>query len=174
MRAARLLAGSSATGIAINEVAGVTIGGTTAAARNVVSGNVYGIGLISASDNLIEGNYIGTDPSGTVAIGNLSQYGIGNDISLANSADNTIGGAAAGAGNVISASTSAIGIWFYDPDSTGNLVEGNLIGTDKTGMVALGNDGGILDETGDNTIGGLTATPGTGRPMVPGLWPICR
>ncbi len=154
------LPGPIGTGIVINQTFGATIGGTTAAARNVVSGNVYGIGLIGASANLIEGNYVGTDPTGTVGIGNTNGFGTGNGIALESSPDNTIGGTATGAGNVIS--DNVIGIQFVNATSTSNLVEGNLIGTDKTGTVALGNDTGIDDDTGGNTIGGLTSTPGTG------------
>ena len=49
-----------------------TIGGTTAAARNIISGELNGPGVditgSSTSDNVVEGNYIGTNLSGTAAI----------------------------------------------------------------------------------------------------------
>ena len=80
------------------------IGGTTAAARNLISGNsMRGIDLASdgsAMGNLIKGNFIGTDVTGTVALGNGALAdGIGGG-----TASPTIGGTEAGAGNVISGS----------------------------------------------------------------------
>ena len=49
----------------------VTIGGTSAAAANVISGNGDGI-LISDSDSsLVEGNLIGTNAAGTIKVPNL-------------------------------------------------------------------------------------------------------
>ena len=74
-----------------------TIGGTIAADRNIISGNDYrGVEIDSpAIANLVEGNYIGTDITGTVALGN----GAANVYVAA--AGNTIGGTVAGAGNVI-------------------------------------------------------------------------
>ena len=50
-----------------------TIGGTTAAARNLISGNgVGGIGIAEAGsiNNLVQGNYIGTDVTGNQSVGN--------------------------------------------------------------------------------------------------------
>ena len=69
------LAGTTGAGIAFDELTagettGNTIGGTTSGARNVISGNLGGIGLEGDNGNLVEGNYIGTDPTGTIAIGN--------------------------------------------------------------------------------------------------------
>ena len=50
---------------------GNTIGGTTAAARNIISGNDgSGVEIDDANDNLVEGNFVGTDKTGTVALGN--------------------------------------------------------------------------------------------------------
>src|SRR5690606_20660761 len=51
------------------------IGGTTAAERNVISENEYGIGIVTGDDNTISGNYIGTGPDGTTNFG-ASIYGI--------------------------------------------------------------------------------------------------
>ena len=72
------------------------MGGTTAAARNVISANQWGIRLdgSTATGNLIEGNDIGTDSSGTVALGNEI-----NGIIISNSASgNSIGGTISGGG----------------------------------------------------------------------------
>ena len=94
---------------------GVTIGGTTAAARNIISGNgSNGIETGDASTTLIQGNFIGTDVSGT---NNLGNTGIG--VSL-NSTNNTIGGTMAGAGNVIAFNGTAPGRF----DSNGVSVSG--------------------------------------------------
>src|SRR5439155_4919851 len=68
----------NATGITVQLGAiGNLIGGTTAGTRNVISGNSKGITFVhgNTQNNLVEGNYIGTDASGTSAIGNTT-YGI--------------------------------------------------------------------------------------------------
>src|SRR5215471_1864274 len=88
------------TGIGISSPNNV-IGGTTAAERNVISGNDsnsgIGIGGPSATNNVIEGNYIGTDVTGTISIGNS----VGIYVIQACS-NNTIGGSMPGSGNLIS------------------------------------------------------------------------
>jgi titin len=132
-----------------------TIGGTTADARNVISGNGNGIviSLTSATGNLVQGNYIGTDVSGVADLGNTL-----SGVSIGNSANNTIGGTAAGARNVISGNNShGIGI---STGATGNQVQGNYIGTDVNGTAAIGNnaDGVIILATANNTIGGTAAS----------------
>lgn len=116
------------------------IGGTTPAARNVISGNSQvGIDFTAAAANtgsgtVIEGNYIGTDPTGTQAVPNNS-VGIFTD----QAGEVTIGGTAAGAGNLISGNGTG-GIWLGD-NGTSNQIVGNYIGTDVTGTKALGNGG---------------------------------
>ena len=79
------------------------------------------------------------------------------------SANNTIGGPAAGDGNLISGNTGD-GVEITGSGTTGNLVAGNFIGTDWTGTVAIGNGTGVeVDSSATgNTIGGVTSTPGTG------------
>jgi uncharacterized repeat protein (TIGR01451 family) len=125
-----------------------TIGGTTAAARNVISGNGNrGISL-GASGNLVTGNYIGTNAAGTGALGNGAagnSAGVGID-----SSNNTV------AGNLISGG-AGLGINILSTTATGNSIRGNLIGTDVTGTLALGNTvGGISVNGPSNTIGGTT------------------
>jgi titin len=134
---------ANVTGIRING-AHNTVGGTAAGAGNLISGN-NGAVLIYSNGNLVQGNYIGTDASGTQGLGNnggVYIYG----------SDNTVGGTAAGAGNLISRNTGALGIF-----GSGNLVQGNYIGTDITGTQALGNNGGVDIYGSDNTVGGTAA-----------------
>ncbi|MDQ3812915.1 MAG: CSLREA domain-containing protein, partial [Armatimonadota bacterium] len=127
-----------------------TVGGSSAAARNVLSNNnnsgVY-FNAAPGAGNTISGNYIGTDAAGTAARGN-GYYGV-----YLEGADNsTIGGTASGAGNLISGNTHGINI---NSGATGNLVQGNKIGTNAAGTAALGNQYGVvMDGAPNNTIGG--------------------
>ena len=128
---------------------GVTVGGTTALARNVIAASAVDGVLIGSSSVLVEGNYIGTDASGTHARGNYQ--GIVTNIG----GNNTIGGNVTGAGNLVSGNTTN-GIVLDLSNS--NLVVGNLVGTDSTGTLPLGNEYGVLVLGSSNTIGGLTGT----------------
>jgi titin len=156
-------AGSSALGNAVGvfiEGPNNTVGGLTAAARNVISGNRGNglqIDLAAATGNLVEGNFIGTDTTGAVGLGNLS---IG--VFIHNASSNTVGGSVAGAGNVISGNVSsgvqiapAVGMVL----TTGDTVQGNLIGTDASGSRAIGNAGsGVsIQNAQGTTVGGTTA-----------------
>jgi parallel beta-helix repeat protein len=133
-----------------------TIGGLTAAERNVISGNKQdGILLAShgSAGNKILGNYIGTNAAGTTKIGN-GLYGV--EISEPN---NIVGGTVAGARNVISGNAKS-GVALYKATATGNVVQGNYIGTDITGTRDLGNAGRGVDFTtyaASNVLGGTTA-----------------
>jgi hypothetical protein len=152
----RLDLGNSSHGVSILRARGNTIGGTSAGARNLISGNNNnGVRLqtSSATGNQVQGNYIGTDVTGTKNLGNSLN---GVFINLAPS--NTIGGTAAGARNLISGNNND-GVRIEFSDSTGNQVQGNFIGTDVTGMLDLGNSGrGVfIDNTPGNTIGGTSA-----------------
>jgi CSLREA domain-containing protein len=120
------------------------IGGTVAGARNVISGNVgSGIDLRSftAGGNQVLGNFIGTDVTGMVDLGNVG-FGV---IFFVSNGD-IVGGMLAGARNIISGNDSG-GVLVST--GTDNKVLGNFIGTDVTGMVALGNgnDGGVIIST---------------------------
>jgi hypothetical protein len=142
-----------------------TIGGTSAAARNIISGNYLGIkiatgagGINPAYGNVVQGNYIGTDVSGTHAIGSNGILVLGATY------DNTIGGTLPGEGNLISGGGVFLEYSGYSGSPTNNLIQGNLIGTDKTGTVALGGQGiyGIyIQGANNNLIGGTT--PGAGN-----------
>ncbi|MFY9607363.1 MAG: C25 family cysteine peptidase [Blastocatellia bacterium] len=152
--------GNGDTGLLINPGSGHLIGGTTAAARNVISGNGQGVlVLLGVSMNhQIQGNFIGIDATGAIDIGNTAD-GIFmlSDTSIMNC---TVGGTAAGARNVISGN-GGLGIQFVSV-GTSNLVQGNFIGTDVTGSNDLGNDqsGVALNDAANNTIGGTVAGAG--------------
>jgi hypothetical protein len=150
--------GNAFNGVRIAGAQGNTIGGTTAAARNVISGNdENGLGINSgASGNQVQGNFIGTDVNGTAALGNTN---VG--VYIFNAPTNTIGGTASGAGNVISGN-GLQGVVIDTSGSTGNLVQGNFIGTDVNGTAALGNsdDGVSIQDAPSNTIGGAATGAG--------------
>ncbi len=133
-----------------------TIGGTSPAARNVISGNsdrgIWFVKSGSASGTIIQGNYIGTDITGTLAKGNR--------IGIESTNDNyTIGGTAAGAGNVIADSFDA-GIDLYGAGFL--VIQGNYIGTNATGSAVLGSSfyGIKLDGFPNTMIGGTVAGSG--------------
>ncbi len=131
------------------------IGGTIPAARNVISGNGSGVilGLVSGDShvNSVQGNFIGTDVTGTADLGN--QF---SGVLAQRSFENRIGGTTTGARNIISGNISrAIAL----EDNSGTLVQGNLIGTDISGTTALGNgsNGVQIIFGGNHTIGGTVA-----------------
>ena len=129
-----------------------TIGGTTAGSRNIISGNGDdGVRLsgAGATGNRVQGNYIGTDLTGTTKVGKAQ-----NGVICFNAPANLIGGAAAGEGNVISG--AAFGLQIVGAGAVGNLVQGNRIGTDASGTADLGNTTGILLSPGSEktTVGG--------------------
>jgi CSLREA domain-containing protein len=134
---------------------GNTIGGTTAADRNVISGNTKSGVLISwngTDNNVVRGNYIGTNAAGTAALANGdSGFSI-----LGGPLNNTLGGTTAGARNVISGNNPA-GVYI----AGGVVVEGNFIGTDATGTYGIPNAKfGVQADGVDATVGGTVAGAG--------------
>ena len=132
-----------------------TVGGTATGAANVIDANGPGVEIKDpgTSSNVLLGNLIGTDVSGTRKLGTLAGVEI-----RAGAIGNTVGGTAAGSANVISGS-SGPGVEIKDRGTSGNTVLGNLIGTTTSGTAPLGNVVGIeirAQATG-NTIGGTAA-----------------
>ena len=130
--------GNSGNGI---EIAGShnTVGGTAAGAGNVISGNSKDGVLMDdiAGVDLVLGNYIGTDRTGSKPLAN----NIGVEL---DGTDNTVGGTASGAGNLISGNRTD-GVLFsgsFNFSGSDNQVLGNLIG------VALGGTAALADGTG--------------------------
>lgn len=144
-------------GISISDASSNTIGGSVAAARNVISGNIYnGILIVLAADasNTVCGNYIGTDVTGKKAVANkLAGVRI-------QGCSNVVGGVTAGSGNVISGNGQQ-GIFLAGTGGNvmGNVIQGNLIGLDATGTNSLGNANAGIGVSGaaKNQIGGATA-----------------
>ena len=129
------------------------VGGTTPAERNVIAGNYYGVLLHDpVSDSIVEGNYIGTDVTGAVPLGNAI-----HGVSVVG--PNTIGGSTAGAGNVLSGNVNS-GLIIT---SAGAIVQGNRIGTAADGISPMGNVGRgilVLGVDGDVLVGGTGAGEG--------------
>src|SRR3989344_2993543 len=142
------------------------IGGNSASRRNIISGNSFGVKIDNAGseNNRVMGNYIGSDSTGTVAIGNSVGVRLGSS-----SQHNNIGGPGNGDGNIISGNQNGIEI---HTSAKFNSIEGNQIGLKaplggplarESGIraaesEALPNSVGIYILLGsqDNTVGGAT------------------
>jgi hypothetical protein len=176
--------GTDATGqFAIGNLAGIglshasdnLLGGTAAGAGNLISGNIhFGIGMgddgrtadaEASTHNVIQGNRIGVTASGAAALGN-TYAGI-----YVHGSFNTIGGGEPGAGNLISGTLlvslnpddrrNGSGI-ILDAGAHDNVIQGNRIGTDAAGNVAVPNAGhGIAVYFAEAMIGG--EGPGAGN-----------
>jgi parallel beta-helix repeat protein len=125
------------------------------AERNVISGNNgNGISISSATgntaDNMIAGNFIGTDAAGATGVGNLRD-GVRLEFSTKR---NTIGGPTEASRNIISGNVN--GVHLVGVGTSDNLVVGNLIGTDSSGLKSIANAVGVLVAGGasDNRIEG--------------------
>ncbi|HMP76857.1 MAG TPA: right-handed parallel beta-helix repeat-containing protein [Kiritimatiellia bacterium] len=126
------------------------IGGVGATNRNVISANNNAaVQLVGAGgNNVVQGNYIGLDVTGNVGLTG-QQYGI-----TISCPSNRIGGTTAAERNVIGSSSHSA-ILIVASNSTANIVQGNFIGCNQTGIGAVSNGWGvnIIDAPG-NTIGG--------------------
>ena len=147
-------------GILSNATSGNLIGGTFAAARNLISGNrLQGAFFletnelsIQSSRNTFQGNYVGTDVTGTQPIPNCPTGGCAGLRIVSN--DAVIGGAEPGAGNLVSGNGGdGISITGFRA-----VVAGNKIGTVLSGSRALANrENGLSFASLDGTIGGPEA-----------------
>ncbi len=147
---------ANSRGILIVTSSNNVIGGTSAAARNLISGNSSGAGIeINGSGNIIQGNFIGTNAAGTAALtssnGGTPSQGQGVAVFSSQFVNNVIGGTVAGAGNVISGNQIAI-----SNSGNGTIIQGNLIGTDVTGTIKVSNSNGISSFGTNVIVGGLT------------------
>jgi CSLREA domain-containing protein len=162
-------ASANGGGIHIN-AGGITIGGTTGGAGNLISGNGSGITVTGGSGTSILGNFIGLNAAGTEAISN--GYA-GVEISGGSA---VVGGALPGSRNVISGNMTNVGfaerlrpaqsiglfsIGVLITGGAGSQVVGNFIGTDPTGAGTIPNDYGVvIDGAANNLIGGTTPAAG--------------
>src|SRR5207247_462007 len=110
------------------------IGGTLPGQRNVILGSNPCIFFQSGTNHLVQGNFIGTDVTGT------NSLAAGTGIILQLSSGNLIGGTNTAARNVIvTAGGNGIDV---EGNSTGNRIQGNFINTDVTGTKAFRSAGG--------------------------------
>ncbi len=167
----------------------ILIGGTTVAARNIISGNnsedssyIGGVSINDGSYNVtVQGNYIGTDVTGTLSIPNGT--GVLMDTSdnaqVQEAYDNVIGGDSANERNIISGNNGS-GVYLNGPGLTTNSFQGNYIGLGADGSTSVpnGEDGvRILDGPQNNTFGGtgagegnvITASAGNGSSVGAGI-----
>jgi hypothetical protein len=146
--------GNADSGVEIDQGTGNTVGGTTPAARNLMSGNRYSGVFLNGDVNVVQGNYIGTDVSGTAALGNRFA-----GVAFNNGNYDLVGGTTAGAGNLISGNEQD-GVWILS--SRGNHLQGNDIGTDVSGTASLpnGTNGVDLEDANNNFIGGTAPRSG--------------
>jgi titin len=132
-----------------------TIGGSTPGTGNLISGNDrFGVYLNGSgtTGNLIQGNRIGTSVDATFNQGNI----LDGIAVFVGPSDNTIGGTASGAGNVISGN-GRDGVYLGNAGS-GNVLQGNFIGTSGDGSSVLPNGGtGVALQAVSATILGGTA-----------------
>ncbi|WP_338416332.1 cadherin domain-containing protein, partial [uncultured Sphaerotilus sp.] len=157
-------AAGNAWGIVLENSANNVIGGSTAAARNLISGNAndgINLGGTGTTGNQIQGNRIGTNLAGTAAIGN---GGVGIGIG-AGASSNTVGGSGSAYRNLISGNAQ-YGVLITDAATSGNVVQSNWIGVNAAGTGALTNGGfGVVVDLqaasttiAGNVISGNTAT----------------
>lgn len=139
------------------------VGGSVAGAGNVISGNeedgilLQGDEANPVSGTVIEGNKIGTNAAGDAAVPNGGD-GIDFRENGTGGTGNRVGGAGAGAGNVISGNAGS-GVSFYQ--FQGTVVEGNYIGVDVTGRAKLGNGGhGVVVGAPGVVVGGSAGGSG--------------
>jgi CSLREA domain-containing protein len=176
---------TNATG-ALNTVLKIEINGNSLPATDLIlisanNSTIKGLAInrslsnlrITGSGNKITGNFIGTDVTGTLLVGGGGGVGI-------NGSNNTIGGTQPAERNLISGNSTSggtLGVWMIGSGASGNLVQGNLIGTQNDGTSALGNgigvwiDGGSNNSILSNTIAhnlstGVQIVNGTGNRIV--------
>ncbi len=115
----------------------------------VINRFFFGIQLSSRNGpgrHVVEGNYIGTNLAGTASLGNTNGIVVG-------SSDNVIGGDTVAERNVVSGNTN-VGIFLSNDPR--NIVNGNLVGTDATGITSIPNGVGIVSFSDSSVIGGVS------------------
>jgi hypothetical protein len=115
--------------------------------QNGALANLWG----SSANSTLQGNFLGTDVSGTLAFAQAYEV-------YAATGGQMIGGTAPAARNLISGNPS--GGVFLRGFAAPSFVQGNLIGTDRTGTKVLGNGSSVNVDSPNNTIGGADPQAG--------------
>jgi hypothetical protein len=150
--------GNAGNGMYSFGATGMVVGGTGPNDGNVIAGSgFHGLILDGGSNNtVVQGNRIGTNANGTAPLGNAD-----SGILVINTDDLIIGGNTPGARNILSGSQTEFGVFLINTNNS--TVQGNYIGTDITGTIAMPNDGGGIQLEGNclgNRIGGSGAGEG--------------
>ena len=151
--------GNSKGGVVVR-ASGVTVGGTTAAERNVIGDNheLCGVDVQSGTASLVRGNYIGTEANGNLGLGNGPPPAPGETpscgVRVEGAATQTVIGGSGGARNVI-AGNNVNGIEILA--GTDTAVQGNSIGLTANGDVLANVGSGVLVSGGDRTVIGGTS-----------------
>jgi CSLREA domain-containing protein len=145
---------SVGSGCTVGAATGTTPGGPCTGACNLISGNTAA-GLAISSQNVVQGNFVGTNVTGLAALPNSGGVAV-------HGANNQIGGSLAAERNLISGNAPGHGLSIVGPLATNNMIQGNYVGTDVTGLVALGNENAGISIHGApaNTIGGASGAAG--------------
>jgi hypothetical protein len=138
-------------GVSISNSSNNAVGGTGAGDGNTISGNTLDGVSITGGGNVVQGNRIGTDVTGTRVL-SYNRAGV----FIFGSNNNAVGGTEAGAGNTISGNGNGVSI----TGGGGNVVQGNRIGTDVTGTAHLPNVTGVFLTGSGNAVGGTAAGAG--------------
>ncbi len=147
-------------GISLFGTSSNTVGGLSPGARNVISGNGYGVDVIpsgapvpsdihDASNNVILNNYIGTNAAGNADLGNAKRgVIIASSVGNASTHNHVSSNVISGNGNH--------GVEILGKNAMANIVTGNKIGTNASGTAAIGNGwSGVHIQAADtNLIGG--------------------
>ncbi|NCC37395.1 MAG: hypothetical protein EOM24_36095, partial [Chloroflexia bacterium] len=160
--------GNGQIGIFLNGSDNNLVGGALPGQRNLIAGNDFEqIRVAAASNNVIQGNYLGTNATGTASLGinGVAMLVTGSNNLIGGTTGVTPGGACTGACNVIGG-YSSYGIDLAAPSGSGNRIEGNHIGVNVAGNAVVNTFGssnrGIWLNGGanNNTIGGLDSGAG--------------
>ena len=132
---------------------GFVLSGGGSTVRGLVINRVGRVPIyIQSNNNVVEGNFLGTDVAGTIGLAN----GFAIEV---NGSNNRIGGSTAAARNVISFGNSS-GVRVSQP---GNTIEGNFIGTNAAGTAALGHQFEGIDLQSLNNVVRRNLISGNGR-----------
>jgi len=134
--------GSSFTNISITSGSGNLIGGSAAGAENVMGNSGNEIVSVGGSNNVIQGNFIGTNPGGD----DLGTFNAGIDVS---GSGHTIGGTASGEANTIS--NTGVGVRIRN--GAAHSIRGNRMSGNSTLGIDLGDDGPTANDPGDGDDG---------------------